>query len=55
MPLGAFVGGTIGGTTPVVDITGSFGWPLFLLGGAADLPISQFWVAGINARTYFQL
>jgi hypothetical protein len=55
MPLGAFVGGTLGGTTPIVDITGSFSWPLFLLGGATELPISAFWVASLNARFYLQL
>lgn len=55
-PLGIFVGGTI--TTnkqPLADLTASFSFPFFLLGGAGDLPVTQAWMAGVKARFYFQL
>lgn len=57
VPLGAFFGGTIASAAsrPIADITASFDFPLFLLGNAADLPVSQLWVAGVDARFYFQL
>lgn len=57
VPLGAFFGGTIAssGNRPIVDVTGSFSFPVFLLGNVAELPVTQAWVVGLDARFYFQL
>lgn len=55
MPLGFRVGGTIGGDKPVVDLTGNFGFPFFLLGADSKPPFTNIWQVGLDARAYFQL
>lgn len=57
VPLGVFFGGTICSNTnhPIADITARFDFPFFLYGGAYDLPVTQAWTTGLDARLYFQL
>ena len=56
MPLGLHAGATIPGDKgPIADITGSFSFPLFLLGADRNPPTSEVWQLGIDARAYFQL
>lgn len=57
MPLGWGVGGTVpyDDHQPLMDISGGFGFPLFLVGAAEDQPVEEFWQIGIKATGFIYL
>ena len=56
MPLGFHLGGTIPkDQKPLIDITGNFTFPYFLIGADANPPTSRLWMVGLDAKGYFQL
>jgi hypothetical protein len=56
MPLGFHAGGTVvTDHKPRADIVGSFGFPLFLLGADASLPLTQLWQIGVTTKVYIPL
>lgn len=54
MPLGFQVGYAIPGATgaPLVDLIGSFGFPLFIQSGGGDAIFVDLWTVGLAARIY---
>ncbi len=55
IPLGLQLGYTVPGNNgaPLLDIAGSFGFPLFLLpGSAGDVVFTDLWTAGLGVRIY---
>jgi hypothetical protein len=55
IPLGVQLGYTVPGNNgaPLLDIVGSFGFPLFLLpGSAGDVVFTDYWTASLGVRIY---
>lgn len=53
VPLGLRAGWTVDvDNSPLVDIYGSFGWPLFVTSGGGDAINADLWVIGIGADFY---
>lgn len=57
VPLGWGAGGTIpyDDGQPMMDIGAGFGFPLFLIGGADEQPLEEYWQLGINATGFIYL